>query len=242
MKFKVGIIIQARLGSLRLPGKVLKLIGTKPLLQFLLERLKMVKVPIYVATTIKPEDDLIINLVKDLDCNVFRGSENNVLERFYECAIDNKLDIIVRLTADNPLLEGDFVQNYINKFIELYDENLYMSTGLSKTFPIGISVEIFTIHLLTLAYNNAKLDKEKEHVTPFIKHYEETKLMPIFCKNNKSHYRLTVDTMEDLKLIQVLSNDYKVDNKTVSEIIDILDRNPELLSINANIKQKLWNE
>ena len=169
------IILQARMNSERLPGKVMKEIAGIPMIGILLNRLKKTDLPIILATSTNKENDILVRYAESFGVTIFRGSENNVLERFYIAAKQARACTIIRLTSDNPLLDGEFVRKNLNIYFENYIERTYLSTGLSKTFPLGMSVEIFSFKLLEEAYKNAKCLGELEHVTPyFTKTHRET--------------------------------------------------------------------
>jgi spore coat polysaccharide biosynthesis protein SpsF len=239
---KAGIIIQARLGSTRLPGKVLYDLGGVPLLEFLIKRIESSNIPIIVATTQNQEDDKIVSLAKKLNIAYFRGDENNVLSRFYFCALENQLDIIIRLTSDNPFLEGAFIATHLRSYLSYQSDNIYMATGISKSFPMGISMEIFSFTLLEKAYHEAEDEKEQEHVTPYIYHKLPVEKVGIQYKEVKSHYRLTIDTPQDFELAKTIVEDFEGRTKRVEEIIQIMDLNEHLADINKSTTQKKWNE
>jgi len=241
-QLKAGVIIQARLGSTRMPAKVLANLGGVPLLEFLINRLKPGKLPIIIATTINKEDDKIVALAKKLNVKYFRGDEKNVLSRYYFCALENNLDIVIRLTSDNPFVDGAFIASNVKKYISYDSDIVYMATGISKTFPVGISMEVFSFSLLEEAYHKAKDEKEKEHVTPYIYTKIPVKKVGIAYKEEKSRYRLTIDTPNDYQLAKTLVDKFNAKSKSVEEIIQILDENQGLVNINADTLQKKWYE
>lgn len=234
------IFIQARMNSERLPGKVLKTIGGKPMIGVLFDRLKDAGVPVLLATSVNTENDLLVEYAKQNNIEVFRGNEDNVLERFYQAAKSLKTDIIIRLTGDNPLIEGDLVKKTLNYYISKKNKRCYLSTGRSKTFPLGISIEIFSFELLDEAYKNALLQHEQEHVTPYIikNKANDIEIIDFTGEMKKYHYRLTVDTIEDFELMKCLIEDYDCDTKSIEEIVSILDNHTELCKINEGIVQK----
>jgi spore coat polysaccharide biosynthesis protein SpsF len=236
---KVVAIIQARMSSTRLPGKVLKKVNNETLLEHMLKRVKKsTKIDeIIVATTILESDDRIVDLCSKIGIKTYRGSEENVLSRYYEAAIANHADIIVRLTSDCPLMDP-FV---IDKCIELYqkDQCDYVSNSLERSYPRGMDVEVFSFKSLETAYLNAKEMLELEHVTPYI--YLNSSLFQLkhlTYSSNNSQYRLTVDTEEDLELVSWVINSFGDSNYTLEEILHLLKSNPEKALINAHIEQK----
>lgn len=240
----VVVIIQARMDSERLPGKVMLPVNGVPLIGILINRLKQIRYPLIVATSLNKENDSLEKYVSELGFKVFRGSEDNVLERFYFAAKEMNAKIVVRLTGDNPLLDADFLNEKIDLFIMQNNTRAYMSTSLSCTFPLGISVEIFSFELLEEAFKKAVLSGEKEHVTPYMYQNKAGNIDIISLKSdlNKYQYRLTVDTVSDFEFVKTLIEKYDCAKKSVEEIIEIVDNNTELLMINGHNTQKKWDE
>ena len=209
-KVKTLCIVQARVGSTRLPGKVLKTIGGKTLLETHLERaLKSKKITkLKVATTIEAGADEIVTIANKLGVGSFNGSINDVLERFYLCALSENPDYVVRLTSDCPLIDPLEIDKVIGKCIMgKYD---YVANTLELTFPDGMDVEIFTFSALRIAYQKAVSKSDREHVTPYIRRNSSVKGGKMFSSfsvrypEDFSRYRLTVDTQEDFNLIKNL--------------------------------------
>ncbi len=240
---KVGIIIQARLGSSRLQGKVLKKIQGVTVLEHVINRVRQIELAdeIIIATTDKESDTPVFNEATRLGVTCFRGSEDNVLSRYYYSAKENNIDVVVRITSDCPLIDP-FVSN---ELIKTFLNNNYdvVSTGSSvpnsHTFPRGFDTEVFSFKYLEEAFLNATKDYEKEHVTPYL--YEHSNNI-FYYKNNidYSHYRLTLDTEEDFKLISKLYETlYKGQhNFYLTEILDAFSNDNKLFEINSHIKQK----
>ena len=210
MELKTVLVTQARIGSTRLPGKVLKEVGGKSLLQIHLERLrKCTKISeIIVATTIKEEDTIIYNQAIEWGFNASRGSELDVLDRFYQAVKDKNADWIVRVTSDCPLLDSKLVDNVI-AFAQNHDYD-YVSNGLIEHFPDGQDVEVFKFSSLKIAWEKAELKSELEHVTPYIRNNANGKGDNLFsainyaCEQDFSHIRMTVDEPRDFELIEHL--------------------------------------
>ena len=160
-----GIIIQARTGSSRLRAKVLKKINNKTILEIMLSRIKDNNFRIIVATTFKKQDDKIYNIAKKCGVNVFRGSEKNVLKRYYD-AKKFHLTHIIRLTSDCPLIDKFFVKFYYKKYLKF--KNDYFSNVIKRTFPKGFDFEIFTFKTLKYTHLNSKSNDDKEHVTQYM--------------------------------------------------------------------------
>jgi spore coat polysaccharide biosynthesis protein SpsF len=210
-KKDVICIIQARISSSRLPGKILLPGYDKPLLLHTINRLKKSKLisKIVVATTNLKIDDAIVNLCKKNNVLFFRGHPTNVLNRYYKCAINYKAKNILRITSDCPLIDYKLVDKVIKKFFS--SEVDYVSNMHPSTFPDGFAAEVFTIKSLRKAFFNAKKYFDKEHVTPFIwkksnkfkiDNYTET---PI--KNYYKKYRFALDYIEDFYVIWNIYNE-----------------------------------
>jgi spore coat polysaccharide biosynthesis protein SpsF len=238
---KAGIIIQARMDSTRLPGKVLMPAGSSTIFEILIKRVKESGLPVILATSETSSNDVLERKANELSIGCYRGSEEDVLSRYYEAAKTYKLDVIVRITGDNPFSDGRFIRKYVDEYINLNNQNLYISTGSKKTLPLGISFEIFSFQMLEAAYKNATDIKQKEHVTPYF--YTNPQLftiMPVSYSTDKSAYRLTLDTNEDLILIKTLIEEYNAADLGYEDIISIMDNNPYLQAINSDVKQKKW--
>lgn len=242
---KVGIITQARMNSTRLPGKVLLNVHGKSMLQYHLERINATGFQVIVATTTQSSDDQIVAACEKMDIAFFRGSEENVLDRYYRAATHFHLDVIVRVTSDCPFLDSQLVQDGIGDYLSFNDNNLYFSTGLDNTtFPNGIGFEIFSKELLDLAHKNATLSEDLEHVTPYMHQNRSgnVKLIDFMKPEDYSHLRVTLDTPEDFKLIERLITDHKAELLNYSELMKLLTDTPSLIAINKEIKQKKFNE
>jgi spore coat polysaccharide biosynthesis protein SpsF (cytidylyltransferase family) len=238
------IIIQARMNSERLPGKVMKSIKGIPLIGILIQRISKSGIPIVVATSTNKENDELVDYVKAYNVNVYRGSEANVLERYLKAAKDVQASIIIRVTGDNPLLDGFFLKEQFSYFSTFKGTKNYLSTGLSNSFPLGMSAEIFSLSLLEEAFQNAKSAGEFEHVTPYM-HQNipgNINIITPVRKISKYHYRLTIDTEEDFTFHKKLMEEYGCDKLNMEEIISVVDAHPELIQINRYSIQKKWND
>lgn len=234
----IGCIIQARTGSTRLPGKVIqKIDNVSTVLDYVINQVKFSKriEKIIVATTNLTEDDVICEYLASHKIEFFRGSSEDVLDRYYQCAKIFSIDNIVRITADNPLIDP----NIIDSIIDEYKNNKcdYVSNTLHRTFPYGTEVEIFSFKSLEKAWNNAKKPSEREHVTPFI--YD---LQNRFILINKefeedlSHLRYTVDKIEDLKLVKEIIKNISARPILIQDVITLYKKRPEIFEINKNVK------
>ena len=233
------LISQARTGSTRLPGKVLKEINEKSLLQIHLDRLKKCKLvsEIIVATTTNSEDDILFNLVFTWGYNASRGSETDVLDRFYKTVKDKKADWIVRVTSDCPLIDPELVDKVID-FVQTNNKD-YGSNTLIENFPDGQDIEVIKFSALEIAWRNAKLSSEREHVTPFIRNNSDFKGGHLFsainypCDFDFSKIRMTVDESKDFELIKKLINDLGIDKTWLEYTNHIIQNN--LTEINDSI-------
>jgi spore coat polysaccharide biosynthesis protein SpsF len=242
-KINVGAIVQARIGSTRLPGKVLLDIGGKPVIGRVFERLKISQRlnEIILAIPNTKENDVLEKFALENNVNLFRGSEEDVLARYYGAAEKFGLDIVVRITSDCPIIDPGIVDLIIKKHLDSKAD--YTSNILKRTFPRGLDVEVFDFDVLRKAYEKAKESYQREHVTPYI--YENPKFFKLDnfeAPKEMRHpeFRLTLDTKEDYELIKEIF--YRLESKkknfSVKDVIDLIKENPALLKINAHIKQK----
>lgn len=238
---KIGIIIQARIGSTRLPGKVMLDLEGKPVLQHVVERCKESKVDeVIVATSINPENDIIEKLCAKISIPCFRASEDNVLNRYYECAKKFNLNVVIRITADCPLIDPTIINKAIDKFNEgNYD---YVSNIHNKrTYPRGLDTEVFSFDVLKKMDKKVKKKEDKEHVTLYLlRNITQYKTAEIVNDIDYSYLRWTLDEKADFKLIkEIYSKLYKKGKQFyMKEVIKLLKENKELQEINKNIKQK----
>lgn len=240
---KIGVVVQARMGSTRLSGKVLKTISDKTILNHVIERLKQSKYTeaIVIATTVLERDSLIEAEALHSGALVFRGSEDDVLSRYYHAAKENQLDVVVRVTSDCPLIDPIVLDEMINFYIT-HDFEIVTNVGnelSDRTFPRGLDIEIFSFKALENAYQNAHKPYHREHVTPYL--YEKAEKI-FYFKNDTdySQYRWTVDTEEDFQLISAIYH-YLYEgthNFYLKDVINLFDEHPELAAINAHIEQK----
>lgn len=235
---KVTTIIQARMTSTRLPGKVMKKVLGRPLLSYLIERVRCSKCikDIILATTFNPEDDLIAAFGGIKGINVFRGSEKNVLERFHEAATTFNADHIMRITADCPLIDPDILAMLIKYY---FSEDLnYASNCVYPTLPDGLDAEIFNFETLDYAYKHALFPSELEHVTPYIRNHPEIfKTGNWKYHENLSQLRWTVDEPEDFEFVrQVIEALYPVNrNFRMNDALKLVQQLPDLAQINTHI-------
>lgn len=239
MELKTILVTQARTGSTRLPGKVLKKIEGKSLLQIHLDRLKNCKNvnEIIVATTVNEEDNVIFDKAIEWGYIASRGSESDVLDRFYQAVKDKNPEWIVRVTSDCPLIDPILVDDVI-RFVQEKDKD-YGANILVENFPDGQDIEVFKFSALEKAWKEASLQSEREHVTPYIRNNSDYKGGNLFssvnypCESDFSKVRMTVDESRDFDLIKILINKLGID-KSWKEYTDfIIDNN--LAKVNDQI-------
>lgn len=226
--------------STRLPGKVLMKIKGQPVLNYHLDRLQWSGIPIYIATTSHNSDDPIVELAKKEGIKYFRGSKHDVLERYYQCAEKYGLDTIIRVTSDCPLIDGLEIKKALDQYLKLNNEQLYLSNVLNRTYPRGLDFELFSFASLNYAYHHATLPGDREHVTPYINQNRSGKIerKDYLFEKDASSYRITLDTPEDLELITKLIEVYNAHELNTKELIQLLNKHPELTKINAHVEQK----
>lgn len=220
MSNKLGFVIQARMGSKRLPGKSLEKINNLPILGWIIKNLKKKRkfknYKIIVATTKLSKDDQIVAYAKKKNVNYFRGSENDVLNRYYECSKKYKLKNVVRLTSDNPFMDTFFLEILVNTHLK--NKNDYTSSKVN--LPTGIGAEMMTYESLKKSYKLSNSNEEKEHVCNYIlnnKNKFKIEILNFYIKSKKiKNLRLTVDTIEDLKFCKSFIK--KQNNKLRSSI------------------------
>lgn len=224
------IIIQARLGSTRLPGKILMQVEGKPLLQILIERLSFVEKPvdILVATTLLDKDDATLACVEKTGILCFRGKEDDVLDRFIQASQGKKADAIVRITADCPLMDPELISRALDLFYSLDVD--YLSNTLRRTFARGYDIEIIRPAVLEQAAREATSAYDREHVTPYIlTHEKEFSCANFISLVDLSPWRITVDTAEDFsfvhKIVSILGSSIKTCSFT--QVRDLFLQHPE---------------
>ncbi len=237
---KIILINQARMTSTRLPGKVLRKVLGKPLLEYQIERLRRVHniAGQIVATTTNSADDPIANLCQKLGIDCYRGSESDVLSRYYEAALKYKPDAVIRVTSDCPLIDPELIDQVI-KFYLQNPQFQYVSNVETRTYPRGMDTEIFSFEALENAYHFAKEAMEREHVTPYIRAHASQR-GSITGSKDYSKYRWTVDTPEDFELVQkILSAIYPQNEKfLLADLVQLVQKHPEWSQINEKVRQK----
>ena len=239
----VGIIVQARTGSSRLPAKVMMKADDESLMiDYVINQLKHSKLhdEIVVATTNLKQDDVIFDYVTNRNILCFRGDEKNVLERHYQCAKKYAFSTIVRIPSDKPLIDPTIVDSVIERFqSNSYDyiSNFFIDANDNDKFipsyPSGTEVEIFSFAALEVAWKNATSEDEKEHVTPYIySHLEKFNIFTIKSEKNLSQFRWALDYENDLKLIRIIISKITKRPILMNDILELFEQEPDLKKIN----------
>jgi spore coat polysaccharide biosynthesis protein SpsF len=247
---KVGAIIQARMTSSRLPGKILLPIpysGKISSLEHVIKRIKKCKLVdcIVVATTTSKKDQIIVSIANKEKVAFFKGSELNVLKRYYYAAKKYKLSTIVRITSDSPFIDYHLIDQAINKLVN--DNSDFCSNSLRKPYNHGMNVEVFTFDALKRAYFGATKNYEREHVCPYfyLSHPENFKISEIFAPKYIYMFpvRITLDTWDDYIFLCAIA-DYLYNKNhyfTLSDIMNLLKRKPWIKEINLTTEQNKIN-
>lgn len=241
---KVGVITQARMTSTRLPGKVLMTAGGTTMLGHHVRRLRDADLAVYVATTTNDTDDSVVAMADSLGVDSFRGSEHDVLARFADTVRAFDIDVVVRVTADCPLIDGHLIRAAVDEFVTADRRRLFISNTLVRSYPRGLDFEVFAAADLLRADAEASSPHEREHVTPYL--YEaladELEFRSVTRSEDASGYRITLDTPEDLQVIRTLIEHHGADGLSAEQIIDVLAQHPEIAEINRAIEQKKLGE
>ena len=234
----IGCIVQARMNSSRYPEKIMLKIKNRPILDFVINQLNFSKKinKLIIATTTKKIDDIIVNYASKNNINFFRGSEKDVLDRYYQCAKLFLFSIIVRITSDAPLIDPIITDQVIEQYNPVkYD---YVCNTQPRTFPQGYAVEVFSFKALENAWKNAKKISEREHVTPYIYTNEKKfKLYNITNKKNLSHIRCTLDRANDFLFLKEIILSIDKQPILLDDVLNIINKSPGLLDINKNYIQ-----
>ena len=246
---KTVAIIQARMGSSRLPGKVLMNLQGKTVVAHVIERVQEACAvdEVVLATTERRGDDLLAEEGETLGVRVFRGSETDVLGRFHGTALQAGADLIVRITADCPLFDGALLEEMLQRrhTLPTGEEPDYLSNTLRRTYPRGLDAEIFSFKVLDLAHREARENFEREHVTPFIYNRPDRfRLLGHEGRTDLSGYRWTLDTPEDWLFMREVFSLLSGTGQKVSTaaVLNLLRERPELSELNARIEQKKLTE
>lgn len=238
---KTIAIIQARMSSTRLPGKVLMPLLGEPMLARVVNRVRRAIVDdVVVATTDGESDQVLADLCASRGWPCFRGSLNDVLDRYYRAAQNHRADIIVRVTSDCPLIEPAIIDDVVRKFQESQDSVDYAANVLPpRTFPRGLDVETFSFETLETAWRDDDNPAWREHVTPFIyRHPDRFRLLRVAAEADYSNFRWTVDTPEDWDLTTRIYEAFGHDRFTWKDVLSLMMRRADLVELNRHIMQK----
>jgi spore coat polysaccharide biosynthesis protein SpsF len=266
-------IIQARMASSRLPGKVLLDIRGEPMLARVVQRTRLARGidQVLVATTTDPSDDPVQTLSNERDIPCFRGSQHDVLDRYYRAALQSHAEIIVRITADCPLIDPGLIDKTVDAFMGMAEDELETRDNLERmppgalrvtpeapydfaanrlpppwgrTYPIGLDTEVCTFQALGTAWKEAEEPHQREHVMPyFYDHQERFRILLINHDQDFGSMRWTVDTSEDLELVRRIYAHFSPRSDfTWLEVLDLFRREPELALINAGVRHKSYDE
>lgn len=234
---KASVIIQARMGSSRLPNKVMMLLAGKPVLEHVIRRCQYARLVdrVVVATTVDSQDLVVSNFASDLGADVFRGSVNDVLDRYYQTAKTFQLQHIVRITADCPMIDPDVIDLVVEQYFG--EQADYAANILQPTYPDGEDVEVFSFDVLGRAWRDAKLLSEREHVTPYIRKSDVFKKTSVLCDQDFSAHRWTLDEPRDYqKLSAIFDGLFAQDNFFhMQDVLRFLAAHSDLNMINADI-------
>lgn len=239
-KMNIVAIIQARMGSTRLPGKIMTDLCGRPMLWHIVNRVRQSRYidDVIIATSVEQGDNAVEQMAKENKISVWRGSQNNVLERFYDCATHYKADVVVRLTGDNALVDAGIIDMGISYF----QENEYDYICYRQGLPLGMAAEIFTYDALKQAYESAEDAQCLEHVTPYL--YKNPNLFRIervpCMGDDYSYLRWTMDTEQDKELIVEIYESLYQENRYFSfqDILKEYEKHPQWTQLNKDVEQK----
>ena len=243
---RVVVVIQARMGSTRLRGKVLRALVGQPVLTRVVARVRAARLPhgIVIATTTSSEDDAVAQLASELGVALFRGETDDVLDRYYQAAVAYDAETVVRVTGDCPVLDPGELDRTVHQYVDSPDLD-WISSG--HTYPEGYGVEVLGMVVLAKAWREATVRSDREHVTPYIwRNAPLFKTMRLELRRDLSHFRLTVDNEADLA---VLSRDIEALEPVdpffgVYAATDFLAKHPEIAAINSSVRrqQAYWKQ
>ena len=245
---RIIVIIQARMSSTRLPGKVLKEIAGKPMLAWVVERARKAHTvsEVVIATTVEPSDDPIVSFCAQMGYACTRGSLEDVLDRYYQAARAYQADVVVRVTADCPLIDPAEIDHVVREYqrsgVDFAANRLPPPFG--RTYPIGLDTEVCSFAALERAWREAKEPYQREHVMPYL--YEEPGRFKVLRVDHDPDYgdlRWTVDTPQDLELVRAIFERMagRVDFGWL-DVLELFQHEPELARLNAGVGQKFYNK
>ncbi|WP_169577920.1 cytidylyltransferase domain-containing protein [Salisaeta longa] len=234
-------VIQARMGSTRLPGKVLRDIAGRPMIDWVVRRARRISSvdQVVVATSVLDKEKPLIEHLESQQIPFIRGSESDVLERYVDAAEAYDADAVVRITSDCPLLMPDVSENVIQTFVETSCD--YAANTIERTYPRGLDTEVISCSALRRVHSMASDPADREHVTRYIrKHSEDFALCSVTANNNRAGLRWTVDEEEDLILVRRIYEMLGAKTETASyeDVVRLVETHDGLASINQHVEQK----
>jgi spore coat polysaccharide biosynthesis protein SpsF len=231
------------MGSSRLPGKVLLDISGRPMLWYVVQRTRAAHTlnDVIVATTTEPADELIVDFCREHNISCFRGSEKDVLDRYYQAALESRAEAVVRITSDCPLIDPEIIDKTVRAFWETKPD--YASNTRVRTYPRGLDTEVMAFTALQTAWNEAVHPYQRSHVTPYL--YENPacfRILPVTGDEDHSDYRWTVDTPEDLEFVRAVYSRFEDEKVSWRDVLDLMAREPKLAEINRAVVQKVLHE
>ena len=237
---RVITIIQARMGSTRLPGKVLMDIAGQTMLARTVNRARRASLvnETVVATTTDPHDDAVADECGRCGVPAFRGSEEDVLDRYYRAAKAHSAEAVVRVTSDCPLMDPGAIDEVVDRF--LVERPDYAANTIERTYPRGLDTEVISIDALQRAWREAERNSERENVTPYIlRNPQKFRLLSVTGDVDLSRHRWTVDTMDDLRMVRAVYERLGADGGFPwRDVLALVEREPELPAMNAGVRQK----
>ena len=242
-----ALIVQARMTSTRLPGKVLLPIAGRPMLSYQLERLRRVRTQdvIVIATTVNASDDPIVELCAAEGVRCTRGSELDVLRRYHDAATSVGATVVVRVTSDCPLIDPDVVDDVIRIFTAARGTLDYVSNMLEPSYPCGMAVEVMSTLALAEADAEATSPVDREHVTPFLyRNPQRYRLQSVRLGVDLSANRWTVDTPEDFELVRRIFESLhpRSPDFSMNDVLALLEQHPQWRALNQHVRQKALGE
>lgn len=243
MRLKVSIIVQARMGASRLPGKIMRTVLGKPMLEYQIERLRRVEASdeVVIATTDDPSDDVVSDFCQKLSIPFFRGDVDDVLNRYYQAAKKRNSKIIVRITGDCPLIDPNIVNQLIRYFLSNEKRFDYVSNVIERTYPRGIDCEVFSFKILEEIHKAATDLSDREHVTRYLRRNPmRYRLGNVSYPTDESRHRWTLDTEDDFKLIQKFFERLYPTHPhfSLEDGLRFMEQNPDLIKLNRHVRQK----
>ena len=234
---RIVAIIQARMGSVRLPNKVMRKINNVPMIELLLSRISQSKMidKVVIATTYNSKDRELVKYLHKIGYSCEKGSETDVLSRYIKVAKLHKANVIVRITGDCPLVDSELVDQCIKKYLDSKVD--YCSNINPPTYPDGLDVEVFSLNALMKSIET-KEKYDREHVTPYIKNSGKFSIYNVYNKENYSMLRWTVDEMDDFEVIKNIYNHFHPRKHfNWGEILELYKKNESLFANNCKIKR-----